>query len=70
MIRGFKTTPNFYQLLVVIVISNKKQTITLILKRGTLTENFTIFFFKCRKNWKRAGIQIWQILVDHLLEMI
>ena len=27
-------------------------------------------FFKCRKNWKRAGIRIKQILEDHYLEMI
>ena len=38
--------------------------------KGIFTENFTIFFFKCRKNWKRAGIQISHILEDHLFEMI
>ena len=32
--------------------------------------NFKIFFFKCRKNLKRARIRICQILEDHLLEMI
>ena len=37
---------------------------------GIFPENFTIFFFKCWKNWKPVGIRIWQILEDHLLEMI
>ena len=61
---------------VVVVTCSKKQTKwpykrNIMSKRhGSFNENFTTFILKCVKNWKRAGIQIWEILEDHLLEII
>ena len=33
------------------------------------TANLTIFFSNVGKNWKHSGIEICQMLEDHLLEM-
>ena len=37
-------------------------------KRHGFIETFTIYF-KYKKNWKRAGIQIWVVLEDRLWEI-
>ena len=71
-----KTLNNFYKLLFITVICNEKQKhwpykqYYVETSRYFYRKLYYHNFFECRKNWRRAGIQIWQILEDHVLEMM
>ena len=73
-----RTLNNFNKLSVIIcqiIISNKKQTSWPYKQYYVKTsrcfyQKLYDVFFKCRENWKRAEIQTWEILEDHLWEII
>ena len=61
-ILSWRTLNNFFKLLVIIVIWNQKQTNWPFKQYYVKTSRYFYrklyhHFFKCRKNWKRAGIQ-------------
>ena len=66
---------NVYKLLVIVVVPNAKQTNWLHNQYYVKTpqcfyQKLSIFFPHCSKNWKLCGIQIWEILENHLLENV